>query len=260
MLFLTKTGERKCRVEHPLIVNRKDGSILVKVPAGEFEMGDGKEGNCPKYRVYLDEYYIGVYCITNRQYKRFVDETGHRPPDHSDYSQAAPIWKGKGYPKEKADHPVVCVSWDDAVAYCAWAGLRLPTEAQWEKGARGPGGYVYPWGNEWDGAKCRYGGNRGGETTSEVYGYPEGVSGYGCYNMSGNVWEWCSDVYDNGYYKGSPRKNPENTKKGSCRVLRGGSWYYDGAVNFHGAYRRNYDPWYRIGNRGLRAVLPRVQQ
>ena len=97
-------------------------------------MGMAREGNCPKYRVYLDEYYIGVYCITNRQYKRFVDETGHRPPDHSDYSQAAPIWKGKGYPKEKPTIRWWCVSWDDAVAYCV-GGIKAA-----DGGAVGEGG------------------------------------------------------------------------------------------------------------------------
>lgn len=313
-----------------LFVNRKDGSILVKVPTGEFEMGDGWVDYCPKHRVYLDEYYIGVFCVTNRQYKQFVDETGHCPPDPWKYSTF--FWKGKKYSEGYADHPVTFVSWDDADAYCKWAGLSLPTEAQWEKAARGPGGYIYPWGNEWDGTKCRHnndenrfgGGTRGleryadhmlhkeglfsdhnplfsyvceqrfkdllhkkgpigdpwgiwdsrlEETTIEVYGYPEGVSGYGCYNMSGNVWEWCRDkfvsFYGN-YYKALPRKNPENTEgsRYTSRMIRGGSWSSTNEGNFRGAFRFCQNgvshPVFKTlkvcyDDIGFRAVFPRVQ-
>jgi len=130
----------------PIIINSKDSSILIEIPAGKFEMGDGKGSDCPKHTVYLDRYYIGVYAVTNRQYKQFVDETGHRPPDGTDYG--TPIWKGKSYPESYTDHPVVCVSWEDAAAYCRWAGGTLPTEAQWEKTAHGPKGFTYPWGND----------------------------------------------------------------------------------------------------------------
>jgi len=236
------------RASSPLIVNDKDGSLLVWIPAGGFEMGDGKDSDCPKHQVYLDGYYLGVYCITNRQYQRFVDETGHRPPDNT-------IWKNE----EKVDHPVVDVSWDDVVVYCAWAGLQLPTEAQWEKGARGPGGLIYPWGNGWDVGRCRNNSNKGNGTTCRVFDYPAGVSGYGIYNMSGNVWEWCRDWYGSDYYKTSPRDNPMGPVTGSLRVNRGGGWDLGGAGDFRAAYR-NRVPAFRLDYGGFRACLPPAQQ
>jgi formylglycine-generating enzyme required for sulfatase activity len=170
---------------YPLVVNEADGSVLVYVPAGEFEMGDGQDANCPKHRVYVDAYYIGLYCVTNAQYARFVQATGHREPDTANYGGA--VWRGSSYPPEKAEHPVVCVSWDDAVAYGQWAELRLPMEAEWEHAARGPSGLLYPWGNGWDATRCRHEDNRGAATTCRVDDYPRGVSGYGTYNQSGNV-------------------------------------------------------------------------
>jgi formylglycine-generating enzyme required for sulfatase activity len=216
------------RIEYPLVVNERDGSVLVYVPPGEFEMGDGEASNCPKHRVSLDGYYIGIYAVTNAQYKRFVDATGHRAPDKADYGTA--VWQGKSFPSAKEDHPVVCVSWDDAQAYAKWAGLSLPTEAQWEKAARGPRNWKCPWGDTWDGDRCRHSGNKGSETTCVVYGYPRGVSGYGCYNMSGNVWEWCADWYDAEYYTKGPARNPRGPDVGSLRVIRGGCWFSDAGV------------------------------
>ncbi len=257
MPILIQESKDLWRAASPLIVNEKDGTILVQVPAGEFEMGDGKDGNCPEHKVYLDAYYMGVYCITNRQYKGFVEETGRRPPDQADYG--TPIWKGRDYPGEYADHPVVCVSWEDAEAYCGWAGLELPTEARWEKAARGPKGHLYPWGNEWDEGKCRNEKNKGSGTTCPVYDYAGGVSGYGAYNMSGNVWEWCRDWYGSDYYKTSPRKDPEGPATGSSRVMRGGSWDIDVAGYFRAANRIDLVPA-RRGGLGFRACLARGQQ
>ena len=199
-----------------LVVNEREGSVLVYVPPGEFEMGDGVDSNCPKHRVWLDGYYIGIYAVTNGQYPRFVEATKHRAPDNS-------RWKESGY----SDHPVTHVSWEDAQAYAQWAGLSLPTEAQWEKAARGPGNWQYPWGDTWDASRCRNAGNHGSETTCPVYGYPLGVSGYGCYNVSGNVWEWCADWYGEGYYKTGPARNPCGPDGGWDRVTRGGSWMGD---------------------------------
>ncbi len=244
----------------PLIVNEKDGTILALVPAWEFEMGDGKDSNNPRHTVYLDAYYIGVYAVTNRQYKKFVDETEHRPPDKADYSWGGgPKWKESVFPAELADHPVVCVDWNDARAYCRWAGLELPTEAQWEKAARGPSGHAYPWGDEWDSARCRHDGNRSGGETCRVHDYPEGVSGYGAYNMSGNVWEWCLDWYGSDYYQKSPNKNPTGPFSGSIRVRRGGGWNYVSGY-CRAAYRIRDSPSYRNGSRGFRAVLAIGQQ
>ncbi|AUB81685.1 formylglycine-generating enzyme family protein [Candidatus Thiodictyon syntrophicum] len=228
-------------IEHPLAVNQRDGSILVYVPEGEFEMGDDQDSGggvgsgCPKHRVYLSDFWIGVYPVTNVQYLRFVEATGHRAPDRTD--RGDPIWVGRSFPAAKADHPVVGISWDDAQAYAKWAGCELPTEAQWEKAARGREGLIYPWGRDWDANKCRHLQNKGGETTCQAYDHPGGVSSYGTYNQSGNIWEWCADWREDGYYGNSPERDPTGPETGSVRVIRGGSFEHLDELDFRGATR-----------------------
>ena len=226
-----------------LALNAKDGSVMVRIPADGFEMGDGKEANCPKHRVELSEYWMGVYCVTNRQYGKFVAETKHHAPDNS-------LWQ-KG---ELLDHPVVNVSWEDAAAYAKWAGLSLPTEAQWEKAARGPKGLIYPWGDEWDQNKCRNDKNKGSGQTAAVWEYPNGTSGYGTMQQSGNVWEWCADWYEDSYYGKSPPKDPTGPNGGSARVYRGGSWYDGVASDFRGSLRFWIAPALRYVYQGFRLV------
>ena len=242
--------ERKLRRVTNVAVNAKDGSVLVRIPAGEFEMGDGKESDCPKHKVHLSEYWIGVHCVTNRQYARFVAETRHRAPDKADFG--TPIWQNGRCPEEKLDHPVVCVSWEDCAAYAEWAGLSLPTEAQWEKAAHGPGGLIYPWGNEWVESKCRTSNNKGNGTTLAVWDYHEGTGGYGTVQQAGNVWEWCADWYEANYYKQSPGKDPAGPSTGMGRVSRGGGWNDGIAWDFRGASRRWSGPGNRYDNRGSR--------
>ncbi len=228
----------------PLARNAKDGSVMVLVPAGEFEMGDGRDADCPKHRVWVDAYYIGVTCVTNAQYARFVREGKGCEPGGTKWKEAS-----------LAGHPVVDVSWDDAAAYAAWAGCALPTEAQWEKAARGPAGLIYPWGNDWDEKKCRNDKNKGSGTTCAVWEYPAGASGYGTLNQSGNVWEWCRDWYGEKYYKeAGAAKNPGGPSTGSYRVNRGGGWSYDVASHFRGARRYRIDPAFRGGYLGFRLV------
>jgi formylglycine-generating enzyme required for sulfatase activity len=227
----------------PEITLEKDGSVFVLVPEGEFEMGDGEDESWPKHRVWLDAYYIGKYCVTNEQYARFAEVTGYRSPGNTE-------WRIP----EKANHPVTHVSWDDAVAYAEWAGCELPTEAQWEKAARGPNGYTYPWGNGWDDSRCRNSvGENDADGTAPVDAYPGGVSGYGTYQQAGNVWEWCSDRYGDDYYKAQEAsRNPGGPSEGSSRVGRGGSWEDGIESYFRGAIRTGFVPSIRYVLMGFR--------
>ena len=213
---------------------------MVLIPAGEFQMGSHTSPGyeLPVHTVYVDAFYMDKYEVTNSEYKRFVDANPQwrkdRIPESLDDGDYLDDWRGNTYPDGKGNHPVVNVNWYAAMAYSKWAGKRLPTEAEWEKAARGSlVGKKYPWGDTIDESKTNY--NRNVGDTTPVGRYP--ANGYGLYDMAGNVHEWCLDASDRDFYSNSPRANPiaggqridwllnNYTRIKSMRVMRGGAWY-----------------------------------
>jgi formylglycine-generating enzyme required for sulfatase activity len=195
---------------------------LIEIPAGEFAMGlDGMqalEDERPKHQVWLPAFSIDIYEVTTAQYASFLAASDRLPP-----WQWAMVDLAKHH-----DRPVIGVDWSDAEAYCRWRGKRLPTEAEWEKSARGADGRLYPWGNHSPtkemanfalGARFSY-----SQVLMPAQSYERGKSPYGLYHMAGNVWEWVQDWYGADYYKVSPEQNPQGPELGQFKVLRGGSW------------------------------------
>ncbi|MCW3054372.1 MAG: exported protein of unknown function [Chthonomonadales bacterium] len=231
--------------------NAKDGAEMVFIPAGEFTMGSDNDSydEKPAHKVMLDGYYIYRTPVTVAQYLKFCEETGHAKPKAPKFN---PNW-------EKRDHPIVNVSYNDALAYCAWAGVKLPTEAQWEKAARGTDGRTYPWGNAFDRSKL-WSSTRKDEDaqgTKPVGSFPSGASPFGVLDMEGNVFQWCSDWWDDGFYssRSATDRNPENQSVGKkeYRVLRGGAWYFHSPDIFRSARRYVYivpeDSFFTVGFR-----------
>ena len=195
---------------------------MVEIPAGEFVMGfDGTqalEDERPAHRVWLDTYSMDRYEVTTAHYAAFLTDTNHAPPW---------LWNLVNL-TQHGDRPVIGVDWADADAYCRWKGKRLPTEAEWEKAARGIDGRLYPWGSHLPteqlanyalGARFSY-----SQVLMPVPSYDQGKSPYGMYQMAGNVWEWVSDWYSASYYERSPDRNPTGAESGQFKVVRGGSW------------------------------------
>ena len=315
------------------IVTKKDKAEMILIPAGEFLMGSTRkevrnaeekwglkegllESEIPQHIVYVNAFYIDKYEVTNAQYKKFVDETGHQVPTvptkeeviaalkseleelgrkaekipdseinatiQDNVKKLSPwAWKDRTYPSGKSTHPVVLVNWHDALAYANWAGKRLPTEAEWEKAARGADGRFYPWGNDWDATRCNSAERlalrplptlqaslewfyeewanlesikRAQNTTVPVGNYRKGRSPYGVHDMAGNIFEWCADWYDKDYYSYSPKRNPQGPKNGTTRVLRGGSWNYPG-FKLRSTYRNMHAPSIGGAPNGFRCVL-----
>jgi formylglycine-generating enzyme required for sulfatase activity len=227
------------------------GIEFVFVPAGEFVMGspngEGNDKERPQHTVSLDSYWIGKTEVTNAQYARCVEAGGCPAPDNN-------VWNESSF----AQHPVTDVSWEDAVVYAQWltgqSGLtvRLPTEAEWEKAARGTDGRPYPWGNT-DPSDRLLNYDRNVGSTTPVGIYPAGASPYGALDMAGNVWEWVADWYDSGYYKQSPARNPTGPESGNDRVLRGGSWF-NNSTGVRAAFRNRLVPDFRHYDVGFRLV------
>ncbi|MEK7396964.1 MAG: formylglycine-generating enzyme family protein, partial [Candidatus Poribacteria bacterium] len=291
--------------EMPKEIIGKDGAKMVLIPAGEFQMGtDASEipelakltkdkesswfaDETPRHTVFVDAFYMDVYEVTNAQYKKFVQATGHKEPEGFGidrvegntiyFKSGFKPWADKSYNGD--NQPVVCVTWEDAKAYAEWAGKRLPTEAEWEYAARGGlVGKGYVWG---DWPPLEGSGNFADETFKKAFpskeefpnywifinGYDDGYActapvgsykpnGYGLYDMAGNVWEWCADWYNSIYYATSPKSNPRGPDSGSFHVLRVGSWHDDITLNLHVANRNIYlNPMYLNSNIGFRCVV-----
>ena len=264
----------------------KDNSVMIKIPAGKFwrgsELGEGSGNEMPPTQIYLDEYYIDKYPVTNKQFAQFVleYERVHGCPFVTTAEKNGGVWECVGnewirLPKKWSDyhfpdtkeHPVVGVSVEDAEAYCDWNSKRLPSEAEWERAARGDEASIYPWGNERPNPKmhAKYlvaPRERTGTTNVFEDVYREGRSPFGCFHMAGNVWEWCKDYYD--FYPKATNllKNPKgpqkemaqnNTEGQKLYVNRGGSWI-DNWCALRCAYRSG-DPSDAYFHVGFRCVL-----
>jgi formylglycine-generating enzyme required for sulfatase activity len=233
-----------------VIVNKKDNAEAVYVPEGEFTMGNdrGDADERPMRKVTLDAFWIYKREVTVGQFRQYSKATGKPLPP-----------QGTGI---NDTFPVVNVSWEEALAYAAWAGGRLPTEAEWEKAARGTDGWRFPWGNELDVKKCNSK-DLGRKRTMPVGSFPAGASPYGALDMEGNVYEWCQDWYYVSAYYNSPKINPKgpatapdaakNYNIGPSRVIRGGS-YESEAVKSYAANRKPASPGERAADRGFRIV------
>jgi formylglycine-generating enzyme required for sulfatase activity len=228
----------------------KEKCDMVLIPAGPFIMGiDGiKEEQRPSHKVYIDTFYIDRYEVTNAQYYEFLNyikETNdhskcrNNEPTNKDHTPSN--WEEDYY--NHPEYPVVRVDWFDACAYAAWAGKRLPTEAEWEKAARGTDGRKWPWGNEWDPEKCNTG------DPEPIGSYEEGKSPYGCYDVAGSAAEWCADWGDTSYYSRSPKRNPKGPEKGNKKIIRGGSRFANVGIQLRCTGRKTMVPI--LGNIGV---------
>ena len=232
---------------------------MVLIPAGEFLMGspagsDGLPDEQPQRSIFVGSVFLDRHEVTNEQYQAFVSAANHRMPENN--NPASTLWSNQAPMPGIERHPVVNVSWNDAVAYCHWNGKRLPTEAEWEKAARGTDGRRYPWGNQWDihltnsasywagrtiefdsgadweafwvkgeGAKiAKEKGLNGEVLTMPVGSFPAAASPYGLVDMAGNAAEWVQDWYDPNYYRSAPLTNPAGPVRGAIKSMRGGSW------------------------------------
>ena len=240
---------------------------MVMIPAGEFVMGSDKKKDRLAYRseipqrvVYLDAFLIGKFEVTALEYLKFVLATDRSP-------QLDWRYDGGNFQDTMAHHPIMHVSWYDADAYCKWAGKRLPTEAEWEKAARGIDGRLFPWGQEYAGPTRANFGRTGlsGPVRDRperlllyppiisVDRYENAVSPYGLYQTIGNVSEWVSDWYDQDYYKTAPDRNPKGPETGSQKAFRGGGWM-DSTTTMRAAMRNGTDPKTRINWMGFRCA------
>jgi sulfatase modifying factor 1 len=248
--------------------NPIDGSMMRLIPEGNFTMGstesdieaairvdkDGEQfpllNETPQFIAFVPAFYIGIYTVTNAQFARFLSDARPSPPElrwwvprmeqiDAPSSNREPYVALPGCKK----HPIVNISWNGADAYCRWAGLRLPTEIEWEKAARGIDALVFPWGSEWHPEYlCWWGSHEAGTTTVPVDAFPQGRSPYGVFQMAGNVEEWCADPYQHDVYQRYATGHFEAPQHGLGRVVRGGNCLRRNKLEFRCAMRRANTP------------------
>src|SRR5271157_6454538 len=232
-----------------------DGMKLLYVPAGNFLMGSSDADSLaqpdekPQHTVYLDAFWIDQTVVSNAMYMRCVQAAGCKP--HLDMAPVMGMYPYYNSPRF-ANYPMIDVTWDEATAYCTWAGRRLPTEAEWEKASRGTDGRIYPWGNTFNGnflnfcdvncprpwANKEY--NDGYADTAPVGSYPKGASPYGVLDMAGNVYEWVADWYSENYYSASLVTNPTGPSSGQGKIMKGGAW--SDAASTNATSQVNFSP------------------
>ena len=256
------------------MVSEKDGMVLVFVPAGEFTMGSKLYASeRPPHQVNLSAYWVDQTVVTNEMFVAFLnDVVSQTLVDSGNYVRFKDnviyaltcigctrwtdriVWDGVKFSSAPGyeNHPVLLVTWAGADAYCSWAGRRLPTEAEWEKAARGTDARTYPWGEASPDDSLLNFADKVGDTT-EVGKYPDGVSVYGALDMSGNAWEWVSDWYGETYYQSSPSTDPLGPDSGDHKVARGNGWY-DIFNDVRSAYRSSLFPNTAFDNLGFRCA------
>ena len=230
---------------------------MVFVPAGEFLMGSerGDADERPIHTVYLDAFYIDMYEVTNASYRLCAEAGACSPPANFGSSTRESYYDSPAFD----DFPVIYVSWEMARTYCVWRGGSLPSEAQWEKAARGTDGRTYPWGEGIDCQRANYYRKQGTDfiacvgDTSRVGSYESGQSPYGTYDMTGNVWEWVAVWYGSSYYSESPSSNPPGPESGNARVVRGGAWHFSD-FSVRASRRYWFDPSNALENVGFRCA------
>ena len=222
-------------LQPPAEIIGKDGAPMVLVPAGEFTMGsdEGDDDEQPIHRVVLDSFYLDTFEVTNGRFAKFVAAIQSEPP-WGFADQETPV--------VQAERPVRWVNWLEATGYCLWAGKRLPTEAEWEKAARGTDGRTYPWGNDPPtAAHAVFGLKEGDETVSPIGNRTSGSSPYGVHDLAGNLYEWVTDWYDDAFYTQNTPSNPRGPSEGTAKVQRGGS-YINSPYRLRAAFRTKGDP------------------
>ena len=231
----------------PMEIVGKDGAPMVLIPVGEFTMGSdkGDDDEQPIHKVFLDSFYLDKFEVTNGRFAKFVEAIQSEPP-----------WgfADKETPVLRPDQPVRWVNWMDAIGYCLWVGKRLPTEAEWEKAARGTDGRAYPWGNDPPTpAHAVFGLKEGSDTVSAIGNRDKGKSPYGVHDLAGNLYEWTTDWYDEEFYSKNPAINPRGPAEGTAKVQRGGS-YINGAYRLRSSFRTKGDPTEHDPNVGFRCA------